>query len=199
MRQYFALLPNIITLARIALVPPIAVLLLREEYRPALGLIFVAGISDGLDGWLARVGGWRSRVGAALDPFADKLLLVVSFACLWWQGLLPSWLVAVVILRDVYLVLGGLIYNHWFERIELVEPSRISKINTFLQIGLALLVVVDAAWPMTLPDNVLFLTTRLVLFTTVVTFADYAWTWSQRARRVGLKRHHYSGHDSERS
>lgn len=187
MRQYFAQLPNLITLCRIALVPPIAVLLLREEYRPALALIFIAGVSDGLDGWLARVGGWRSRLGAGLDPFADKLLLVVSFSCLWWLGLLPTWLVAIVVLRDLYLVLGGLIYNHWFERIDLVAPSRISKINTALQIGLALLVVFDAAWPSMLPDNIVFLLTRLVLFTTLVTFMDYAWTWSQRARRVGLK------------
>ena len=189
-RYTLAQLPNLITLFRIALVPPIAVLLLRDEYRPALGLILIAGVSDGLDGWLARVGNWRSRFGAALDPFADKLLLVVTFSCLWWQGLLPSWLVAVVILRDLYLVLGGLIYNHWFERIELVQPSRISKINTALQIGLALLAVIGAAWPASLPDNLMFFATRLVLATTVITFIDYAWVWSRRAQQVGIKKQH---------
>lgn len=187
MRSYLAQLPNIITLCRIAAVPPIAVLLLREEYRLALALIFIAGLSDGLDGWLARVGNWRSRFGAALDAFADKLMLVVTFSCLWWQGLLPTWLVMVVVLRDVYLVLGGLIYNHWFERIDLVQPSRISKINTVLQIALALLAVITVAWPLSLPDNVMYLMTRLVLATTLITFIDYAWVWSLRARQVGLK------------
>ncbi len=187
MSRLLSQLPNLITLFRIGLVPPIAWQLLHAEYRPALLLVFVAGVSDGLDGWLARWGGWRSRFGAGLDAFADKLLLAATFICLWWQDLLPFWLVAVVVARDLYLVIGGLVYNHWFERIESVQPSRISKWNTALQIGLALSTLADVAWPNLLPENSLFLFNRLVLVTTLVTFADYAWTWSQKARKVGLK------------
>lgn len=169
------------------LVPPIAWLLLVGDYKTALLLVFIAGLSDGLDGWLARVFGWRTRLGAALDPFADKLLLVVTFSCLWWQGLLPLWLVAVVVLRDLYLVIGGLVYNHWFERIEQVQPSLLSKCNTALQIALALLALAAAAWPTMMPGDVLFFLSRIVLLTTVLTFAHYAWTWSRRAKAVGLK------------
>ncbi|MDD9892673.1 MAG: CDP-alcohol phosphatidyltransferase family protein [Gammaproteobacteria bacterium] len=187
-RQLLSQLPNVITLFRIALVPPIAWQLLHAEYRVALVMVFVAGISDGLDGWLARWGNWRSRFGAALDAFADKLLLVVTFSCLWWQDLLPLWLVAVVVARDVYLIVGGLVYNHWFERIDAVEPSRLSKWNTALQIGLAVFTLVGAAWPEFMSAQALFLLNRLVLLTTVITFADYAWTWSLKARDVGIKR-----------
>ena len=180
-------LPNVITVFRIALVPPVALLLLRDDYRLALILVFVAGVSDGLDGWLARAFGWRSRLGAVLDPLADKLLLVVTFSCLGWKGLLPLWLVGMVVLRDLYLVIGGVVYNRWFERIDMVSPSYLSKCNTGLQIALALLVMYDVAWPLVIPAPALFVFNRVVLVTTVITFAHYAWTWGQRARAVGLK------------
>ncbi len=187
MRQFLPYLPNAITLVRILLVPPLAWLILRQQYREALLLIFIAGLSDGLDGWLARVGGWRSRFGAALDAVADKFLIVVTFSCLWWQGLLPLWLVVVAIARDACLVVGGFVYNRWFERLEMLNPSRLSKWNTALQIGLMLLAVVAAAWPQLALSEALFYMTRLVLLTTLITFADYAWTWSRRAQTVGLK------------
>lgn len=183
-------LPNVITVFRIALVPPIALLLLRDDYRLALILVFVAGVSDGVDGWLARAFNWRSRLGAVLDPLADKLLLVVTFSCLGWKGLLPLWLVGMVVLRDLYLVIGGMIYHRWFERIETVSPSYLSKCNTGLQIALALLVLSDAAWPALIPAQLLFVCNRVVLVTTVITFAHYAWTWGRRARVVGLKHQH---------
>lgn len=179
--------PNLITLIRIALVVPIALLLLAADYQTALLLVLVAGVSDGLDGWLARVGGWRTRFGAGLDAFADKIFLAVSFLCLWWQSLLPLWLAVVVIARDLYLVVGGLIYNHWFERLEMLSPSRISKWNTTLQIGLVVLILVAAAWPHWVPEKLIFVCNRVVLLTTLITFFDYAWTWTQRARQVGLK------------
>lgn len=193
----FSYLPNVITIGRIVLVLPIGLYLLREEYRPALWLVFIAGISDGLDGWLARVGNWRSRLGAGLDALADKLLLVTTFSCLWLQGLLPLWLVAVVVLRDVYLVVGGLVYHRYFERIDLLKPSRLSKWNTALQVGLALLVLAHAAWPevgnAVGAEEMLFILNRVVLVTTVVTFADYAWTWSRKAQVVARLASYESG------
>lgn len=188
MRQFLPYLPNAITFVRILLVPPLAWLLLREQYSQALALIFIAGVSDGLDGWIARVGGWRSRFGAGLDAVADKFLIVVTFSCLCWQGLLPIWLVGIAVARDTCLVVGGLIYNRWFERLETLNPSQLSKWNTALQIGLVLLTVVAVAWPQLELQKALFYMTRLVLLTTLITFADYAWIWSRRAQTVGLKR-----------
>ena len=105
-------IPNIITVFRFLLVPPVVLLLLNHRYGAALIVFGVAGFSDALDGFLAKRYGWSSRMGAIMDPLADKLLLVASFVTLGWLGLIPPWLVALVILRDVVIVIGAMIY-HW--------------------------------------------------------------------------------------
>jgi cardiolipin synthase len=94
-------IPNIITVFRFLLVPPLVLLLLNHQYGAALIVFGVAGFSDALDGFLAKRYGWSSRMGALMDPLADKLLLVSSFVTLGWLGWIPLWLVALVILRDV--------------------------------------------------------------------------------------------------
>src|SRR3990172_3309285 len=100
-------IPNIISLLRMALVPPVVILLLNGYYGWALLVFVSAGLSDGLDGYLAKRFGWRSRLGAILDPLADKLLLVASYLTLGWLGQLPLWLVAVVVGRDIVIVAGA--------------------------------------------------------------------------------------------
>lgn len=85
-------IPNIISVFRILLVLPVVWLLLQQQYTMALVLFAIAGVSDALDGFLAKHNGWESRLGTILDPLADKLLLVCSFLTLAWLGLIPFWL-----------------------------------------------------------------------------------------------------------
>ncbi|MFY8134104.1 MAG: CDP-alcohol phosphatidyltransferase family protein, partial [Aquimonas sp.] len=104
-------LPNALTILRLLLVPPLAVLLLRGEYESALWVAAIAGLTDALDGALARMFRWQSWLGGVLDPLADKLLVVTGYACLWWQNVIPDWLAALVALRDLVIVAGATVWH----------------------------------------------------------------------------------------
>jgi len=176
-------LPNVISGLRILLVIPLVMLMARSELGAALAVFAVAGFSDGLDGYLARRYGWFTKLGGWLDPIADKAMLVSAYVMLgWWLHLIPVWLPALVILRDVVIVTGGLVYYLWVEKVE-AEPIWLSKINTLLQILLVMVVMVDhslTAVPVTLLDALVY----GVLVTTVVSGAAYVWVWSRRAVRA---------------
>jgi cardiolipin synthase len=179
-------IPNIITVLRILLVIPIMVLLARQEYRTVLVLFAVAGFSDGLDGFLARSCGWRTPLGAILDPLADKFMLVGVYLLLGWGGLLPLWLVLLVILRDVVIVSGALAYRRLCGELTM-EPTFISKINTLLQIVLGLAVIVAAAgWPP--PAWTISGMIALVALSTLWSGVDYVWQWSLRAHEYRARR-----------
>jgi cardiolipin synthase len=173
-------IPNLITVGRILLVPPLAWALLQGHFKLALLLFFVAGVSDGLDGFLAKHFGWTSRLGALLDPLADKFLLVTSFAALAWAGLLPIWLMVLVVMRDVVIVAGAVTYNFRIERLE-ADPTLISKLNTLLQILLILLVIVHQAtgW-----GRIEWVEVLVYAVTVSVVWSgfDYVITWGRRAR-----------------
>jgi len=176
-------IPNLITVGRILLVPPIAWVLIQQHFLLALTLFFVAGVSDAADGFLAKYYGWTSRLGALLDPLADKFLLVTSYLALTWIGLLPLWLLVLVVVRDVVIVSGAVVYNFHIERLE-AEPTLISKLNTLLQILLVLLVIVhqatgwgDSGW--------IEMLIYAVAITVVWSGIDYVITWSRRARNAG--------------
>jgi cardiolipin synthase len=124
--MYLGWIPNAISLMRIALIAPILMLILRDQYGWALGLFFFAGFSDGLDGYLATRFSWQTRLGGLLDPVADKLLVAGMFITLAWVQQIPAWLAIVVILRDVVIFGGAVAYNFLIEPVE-GEPSRISK------------------------------------------------------------------------
>src|ERR1700736_2636540 len=126
-------LPNIICLVRIALVWPIVVALNEGQFLIALALFMVAGLSDGLDGYLAKRFNWTSDLGKLLDPMADKLLLVTVFVESAWLGLVPWWLTAAVVARDVLIGLGALTFRLWFGALH-GRPTLISKINTAAQL-----------------------------------------------------------------
>ncbi len=173
-------IPNLVTALRIVLVAPVAWLLVRHEFLPALTLFFVAGFSDAVDGFLAKRYGWTSRLGALLDPLADKLLLVACYAALTLIGLLPVWLLLLVVLRDVVIVAGAVVYNFRIERLE-AQPTVISKLNTLLQILLVLLVIVQQIFPSLSTDwnrALIYAVTLSVLWSGL----DYVITWSRRAR-----------------
>lgn len=176
-------LPNAISLMRIALIVPILVLILRGEFAWALALFFFAGFSDGLDGYLAGRFDWRTRLGGLLDPVADKLLVSGLFITLAWVGQIPVWLAVLVISRDVVIFGGAVIYNFLIEPVE-GEPTRISKLNTALELLFLLFVLSGAsfAWPDPITTTVLG---AAILVTVVISGIDYVWSWTQRARAGG--------------
>ncbi|WP_132253211.1 CDP-alcohol phosphatidyltransferase family protein [Methylobacterium segetis] len=137
-------LPNLITLGRLGLVPVILVLIGQGAWGAALALFVVAGASDALDGFLAKRFGMESRLGALLDPLADKALLVSVFVALATVGALPVWLLAVVIARDL-IVIGAILLARLNGRRLAIRPLLIGKLNTAAQIGLATLVLVARA------------------------------------------------------
>lgn len=174
-------IPNLITWLRILMVPPFVWLLLEERHFDALVLFFIAGFSDGLDGFLAKRYGWTSRLGGLLDPLADKLLLVSAFVTLGYLGLLPVYLVGLVLLRDLVIVSGAIAYHFRVAPLD-ADPSWVSKVNTVLQIALVLLVVFNQVHALLGPFWMLMLE-AMVVFATIWSGLDYVWTWSQRARQ----------------
>jgi cardiolipin synthase len=168
---------------RIALVAPILLLILNENFVWALVLFAVAGFSDGVDGYLAKRFDWQTRLGALLDPVADKLLVAGTFITLAYTQDLPVWLAATVILRDVVIVAGATAYNFLIRPVE-GEPTRVSKLNTALEFLLLLFVLSRAGfgWPDQISITVLG---AAVLVTVVISGVDYVWSWARRARRGG--------------
>jgi cardiolipin synthase len=128
-------LPNLITLARLLSVPLAIWLILGQRYGVAFWVFVGAGISDALDGYIAKRWNRRTRLGAVLDPAADKALLTSVYVTLVLVGQLPAWLVFLVILRDFLIVLGYVVIRSTASRTRL-DPLYISKINTLVQIFL---------------------------------------------------------------
>ncbi len=174
-------LPNAISILRIALVAPILWLLHTQHYVAALVLFVIAGFSDGVDGWLAKRYGWHTRLGALLDPVADKLLIAGVFVMLLLGNYIPLWLGILVIVRDVVIVGGATAYNFLVRPVE-GEPTRISKLNTALELLLVVFVLSRAAFDWPPPVSVTVLGAA-VLVTVVVSGIDYVLAWSRRARR----------------
>jgi len=174
-------LPNAISILRIALIAPILILILQGSFGWALALFWLAGFSDGLDGYLAKRFDWHTRLGALLDPVADKLLVAGLFITLAYTQDIPVWLAAVVIVRDVVIVAGAMVYNFFVRPVE-GEPTRVSKLNTALQLLFLLFVISRAGfdWPEQITLTVLGAS---VLVTVVISGVDYVWSWSRRARR----------------
>jgi len=172
-------IPNFICLVRIVLVVPITLLLVRDQYTIALVLIVIAGLSDGLDGYLARHFGWTSRIGGLLDPLADKLLFVTVFAALTWNGLVPVWLFAVVIGRDVIIVSGALAYEYLIGPVE-PAPSKVGKLNTVMALLYLFFLMTWQifGWP---PEVTLTVTGAGVFVVSLVSGLDYVLTWSRLA------------------
>jgi len=174
-------IPNLISVIRIFLTIPVVWLLLEHRFGWVLFLFALAGLSDGLDGFLAKRYGWQSRLGGLLDPLADKVLLVSSFLSLGWLGFLPVWLVLLVILRDLVIVTGALVYNFTIEELE-ASPSLISKFNTLVQILLVLAVVLDRGL-LGLPQVLIETLVWLTLLSTLLSGGDYVWEWGHKAAR----------------
>ncbi len=152
----------------------------QEAWGNAFLLMFVAGVSDGLDGFLARAFNWRSRLGAILDPLADKALLVFVFLMLAHKGVIPLWLALLVVFRDVIILLGATTYRWLFKELT-IAPLLISKVNTAAQILFVLAIMYHLAIE-SLPTFIVNGLQILVAATTMISGIAYVIIWSRNAR-----------------
>ncbi len=137
-------IPNLLTLLRIGLVPVLILLLQNQAYTMALWIFFIAGVTDGLDGFIAKRFGYVTRLGSVLDPLADKLLILSSFVMLTIAGDVPFWLLVIAAFRDLIIITGVVILTFLYDHFEM-KPIWWSKINTFLQIVLVIAVLIEKA------------------------------------------------------
>jgi cardiolipin synthase len=175
-------IPNIICIARIILVAPIVWSLREQRYGLALTLILIAGLSDALDGYLARRFDWRTRLGGLLDPAADKLLMFAAFVTLAWIGLVPVWFSAIVVGRDIIIIGGTIVYQLTVAPIH-GEPTGTSKLNTVLQIVFVLLTITHA-WLGQPPMLALQVLGAAVLATIAISTVQYVTTGFSRRREA---------------
>lgn len=173
-------IPNIISIFRILLILPVLLLIFRSQYQWALFLFLIAGLSDALDGYLAKHFGWRTRVGALLDPVADKLLIAGSYIVLAWLNLIPFWLATIVVSRDLIIAIGVFIYSFIIEPFE-GEATRISKINTFLELLFVLVILCSIAFDWS-ANSVITVIGSAVLVTVFISGIDYIISWIRRIR-----------------
>ncbi|PIE83007.1 MAG: CDP-alcohol phosphatidyltransferase [Candidatus Contendobacter odensis] len=172
-------IPNLITFLRIVLVAPFLWLLLDESYGGALLIFVIAGLSDALDGFLAKHYGWTSELGGVLDPLADKLLLLGAIIVLGWLKVLPVWLVVLIVFRDVVIVAGAIGYHILIERFQ-AEPLILSKLNTFVQLGLVFMMITHHSL-LGLPEGLINGLIILTALTTTWSGIAYVLQWGQRA------------------
>jgi cardiolipin synthase len=175
-------LPNLITLIRIFLLIPLTYFLLVKNYKVGVILFFIAGFSDALDGFLAKRFSWVSRFGAIMDPLADKALLIVTMFVLTLNGHLSWWLLGLVIFRDVYIVLGAYLYHKKIGPYEM-QPSQLSKLNTFIQLLLVMLILVSMSY-YEIPDLWINSLVILTYLTTITSGFHYTWVWGKRFKNA---------------
>ena len=138
-------IPNVITLGRILLVPIVVWAIASNQMEIAFALFVIAGVSDGVDGFLAKRFNMTSELGAMLDPLADKALLVSIYIALGIWGAIPRWIVILVVSRDIMIV-SAVIVSWLFGKPIPMKPLMVSKINTVAQVALAALVLASLAF-----------------------------------------------------
>lgn len=162
-------IPNFITVGRVILVPVVFWLLVSGRVQAAFYTFVVAGISDAVDGYLAKRYGWTTELGAYLDPLADKLLLVSIFVAMGVMGEMPSWLVIGVVARDI-MIIAAVMVSWLMDNPVRIRPLAVSKANTAAQLVLASTVLADVGFGLGLGT----LRAVLVLITAVLTVASLA-------------------------
>ncbi|MGB8274328.1 MAG: CDP-alcohol phosphatidyltransferase family protein [Alphaproteobacteria bacterium] len=176
--------PNFISLGRLLCVPLTVWLILIGEMALAFWVFVGAGVSDAVDGFIAKRFNARTELGRYIDPLADKALLMSVYVTLGSRGDVANWLVILVVFRDLMIIGGTLLYHTLTDQPMRMEPLMVSKLNTLLQIALVVLVLgrlglgIDDAG-VTLP------LTYVVAFTTFVSGAAYLVRWVRGISGVG--------------
>jgi cardiolipin synthase (CMP-forming) len=177
-------LPNAISLVRLLFVPITVWLIVGNNFAGAFWLFVLAGLSDALDGALARRFGWRTKLGSYLDPLADKALLVSVYVTLGLHQLLPPWLVILVVFRDLVLIGGAMLQYAFTANLPRIHPLAISKLNTLAQIVLAGLTLAILGLGVNDLGGSRVLV-YVVALTTLLSGLVYGWQWLKLFARVG--------------
>jgi cardiolipin synthase len=178
--NWFASLPNFITIGRLVLTPATIILVVERQWSAAFVLFAVAGLSDALDGWLARTFSLQSELGAILDPIADKALIVSMYITLAIVDALPAWLTIMVVFRDA-MITGAVSLSWLMGRPMEVHPHFSSKATTAAQLALVGVILTAQAYGVHIPIlNVTLV--ALVAALTVASACVYLWLWVQHMR-----------------
>jgi cardiolipin synthase len=177
----FLTLPNLISLGRLISVPFVVGCLLKDLYIPAFWIFVIASISDGIDGYLARVLNIRTIIGTYLDPLADKIMLAAVFIVLSMQGHIALWLMWLVILRDIFIFIG-VVTLKLFKKPLQVTPSFVSKLNTVLQMVLVLSVMAHLAFRLNVINSLITWIGYFVAATTMISWYGYFMFWLQKIK-----------------
>jgi len=181
--QHVLSIPNILTLLRILMTPVIVYMVLTHQAWLAVILMVIAGITDMLDGAIARYFNQRTTVGAYLDPLADKILLISLFVSLFFIGKLPLFIFLAVVFRDAIIIFGAIAYEMVTRQLNM-EPSLIAKATTFMQISYVALLLLDMATPIS--SLFVSLVMWVVFVLTCTSGVQYMVMWTHKA--VGHER-----------
>ena len=176
-------IPNLVTLGRILLVPVVIWAITAGEMRVAFILFLAAGITDAVDGFLAKRFGMRTELGAYLDPLADKTMLVSIYVALGITEALPRWLVILVVSRDIMIV-GAVILSWLVHRPVALKPLLVSKLNTVAQIALACVVLAALGFDLNAAIAIVALT-ALVAALTLLSVVFYVREWVRHMGSTG--------------
>jgi cardiolipin synthase (CMP-forming) len=175
-------IPNLITLARILLVPVMVWAITSGEMRVAFVLFLAAGVSDAVDGFLAKRFGMATELGAYLDPLADKTMIVSIYVALGIAEAIPRWLVILVVSRDIMIV-GAVMLAWLIDKPLALKPLLVSKLNTVAQIALAL-VVLAALGLGFMADQTIMLLMALVAALTLLSIGFYVAVWVRHMNMI---------------
>ena len=173
--NWFASLPNFITITRLILTPAAITMVAEERWRAAFLIFVIAGVSDALDGWLAKTFHLQSELGAVLDPLADKALIISIYIALAIVDGLPAWLAIAVVSRDAMIV-GGVLVACFLSRPIKVRPHFSSKVTTAAQLLLAGVVLASNAYDIRSEPLEGFLVASVTALT-VASASVYLWLW----------------------
>ena len=176
-------LPNALTVLRMALVMPLAWMIRETRYDEAVVVAAIAGLTDALDGFLAKRCSWQTWLGGVLDPIADKLMLVACFVTLGLVGAHPDWLTWLVVGRDAVIVAGAVAWHNLIGRIQ-AQPTRLSKLTTVVQIVYVLAQLLHLSHWFELPPRLLKGLIVLVAILTAASGLQYVLVWSHKALRA---------------
>lgn len=177
--------PNLISLLRVLLVPLLLYFLARHAYIQALAVFLVAGVSDAVDGYLARRLNQLTQIGAILDPIADKLMIVSGLVTLTLLAQIPAWLTITLLVRDLVIVSGAIAYRLRAGSLEMA-PTALGKLHIALVFTLLALVMGNAGGvaPISSSLPALFV---LILVTGITSGIQYVWVWGHKAAKLNQR------------
>ena len=175
----YRFIPNVITVARLVLVLPTAFCMVEEMYLASFVLFTWSGLSDGLDGFLARRFGWETTFGKLIDPLADKLMMITAVLTLGLLGHFPLMLMILIIVKDLA-ILGGVFAYTTLAGFPKIQPTWLGKVTTASQIILLMAVMLNLGYPGVLPGVFFVIWFWVVIVMTAFDGMSYLWIWTAR-------------------